>query len=76
MLDIFPSEILSLFYLNKIFFILLYSIVPVIKDLYYSFNIAVGFFFLRFVCSKLKNCNTLLCKDLEVNRIIKDIKQI
>lgn len=45
MLDIFPSEILSLFYLNKMFFILLYSIVLVIKNLYYSFNIAVGFFF-------------------------------
>lgn len=49
-LDIFPSEILSLFYLNKMFFILLYSIVLVIKNLYYSFNIAVGFFFFLKLC--------------------------
>lgn len=43
MLDVLPNEILPLFYLNM--FIVLYSIVPIIKNLNYSFSIMTFFFF-------------------------------
>lgn len=45
LLDILPSEILSSFYLNKMFSTVPFSIVSITKHLYYSFNHTADIFF-------------------------------
>ena len=39
LLDLFPSEILSSFYLRKMYLIAFYRIMPTIANLYYRFNV-------------------------------------